>query len=236
MNHVHRKSCSSTQDLLIEDIKRSTGNYLQNPTLISTENQETGRGRGKNQWVQFQNSLAFSIALKACEQVTLTSLEIGVLLVEYFQQHHNVKLALKWPNDLLTPECQKVGGIICHNTGGVIAVGIGINIQCVENFDENANFDYPHSFVKIKSEIEHPQKSVPLDIFNFILKNRKTCEQIITKWNSYCCHLNKEIEVIDDANKTCGNFLGIGEIGQAIVLPLSSKKPIEIYSGSLRIL
>ena len=66
---------------------------------------------------------------------------------------------------------------------------------------------------------------------NFIINNALKHNDIIEQWASFCCHLNREVEVIDSTHKTFGKFIGIDKNGSALIDNTFEIKTIS--SGSL---
>ncbi len=218
MQHFKLQSCSSTQDYLKEKITTVENSFC----LASTQSQTRGKGRHGNSWQQFNNGLAFSFLLRPNKVVTLTSLEISILLTEYF----NHTIQLKWPNDLLIDR-NKCGGILCNIIDDVVIVGIGINLGKIEN--SNYNFKLPATSI-YPERILLPDEyhSIPDQIYSYIINNRIKPEEVLTRWNSLCAHLN--IEVIIDSQ--LGIFTGVGSNGEAL-LKVNDNQTQSIWSGSL---
>ena len=54
----------------------------------------------------------------------------GVAAVDAVERAAGVRSWLKWPNDLFLEE-SKLGGILCETAGGMILIGLGVNVGCV---------------------------------------------------------------------------------------------------------
>ncbi|WP_412463080.1 biotin--[acetyl-CoA-carboxylase] ligase [Halobacteriovorax sp. RT-2-6] len=215
MKHLHFKEIPSTQTIAIEEAR----NYDQ--LLISATVQTEARGRRHNKWEDLQDSLCFSCKLEAGQKPTLLALEVAVILSNYFKEH---KLLLKWPNDIFNENSQKIMGILVNKDDDNYIVGIGINYGGV-----------PHETYGVLKEgtklSENDFESIPLDIYNYLLGNRLTEEEIIKQWNDRCYHLNKEVEIIDEDSIIKGIFRGIGNFGEALIE--TQDKIEKAYTGSL---
>ena len=131
MHHIHFDQCESTQNYLKNNWDELIVNHEN--ILISTDHQTKGIGRRGNSWKELSNSLFLSFSLSANEVLTLTSLEIGVLIVDFISQKFNTDLRLKWPNDILTKDGHKCGGVLCNVVEkNQIIVGIGLNLGAHE--------------------------------------------------------------------------------------------------------
>lgn len=226
IHQVHLPTTSSTQ----EDLKR----FLQhNPSpgevLISTDRQQSGQGRQGARWRHLSRALAFSFTLRPASTLTLTPLEIGVHLSQFFSP----KVCLKWPNDLLNQQKEKVGGIICQLYKDVIMVGIGINLQASEN-ESTDGFPYPVGFIFDDANLSpNFKKTLPHQIYEHILSNRLSDEEIKQKWLRDSSHLNQTVRIIDQEVEHHGKFTSLGQNGEA-VLTDNQGEEVKILTGSLR--
>jgi BirA family transcriptional regulator, biotin operon repressor / biotin---[acetyl-CoA-carboxylase] ligase len=224
MQHQHFKECASTQKYLCSLVEKDDSTDY----LISCDIQSQGIGQRENAWDAGQYSVCFSFNIQENPVVTLTSLEIAVLIVHYFQQKYNVNLKLKWPNDILNNQGEKVGGILVTKLGQKRPiVGIGLNF-----FGDQKNYDYPAGNI-FNEKFDFNVKDQSLDIYHFIVKNRLGPDDVLKKWTEYCFHLNKTVFILDNNQKTCGTFLGVGKHGQAIVQV--HEEMLEFYSARLRL-
>lgn len=223
MNHIHHKSITSTQDFLIE-------NYapVKEGTLVTAELQTSGKGQHQKAWTSFEGSLAMSFGLKPANTITLTSLEIPVLVAKYFQEHFLQKIYFKWPNDLINQHQEKCGGIIINRHGNdALAVGLGLNLLPTK---QSTDFKFPAGGV-FDFQPEFSAKELGYKIYQFILSHRMKDKDIIEQWNLNCIHLNRDVKIIDGEKSIEGIFMGIGNQGQALI-----QKPNEVlesFSGSL---
>jgi BirA family biotin operon repressor/biotin-[acetyl-CoA-carboxylase] ligase len=225
IKHLHLKSCESTQ----EELKQQLSTSL--PLLISTEEQTKGRGTHHRTWDFYPSSLAMSFSLLPHPKMTLTSLELGVLIADFF---HSYNITLKWPNDLMNPLAEKVGGILIESINGILICGLGINIQSSQQYSHQANYKIPHGNIDLSlgPYQGYDQKKLCHHLYSFILKNRiQDTWEVTHRWNQLCCHLNKGVSLMDDEEKKHYIFLGVGEDGQAIIKTEHGKE--SLYSGSI---
>lgn len=225
IEHIHLTECDSTQ-LQLEK-------YLKDPKkkkdiLISSLFQTLGRGRQGNTWTSLENSIALSFVIKPSEVLTLTSLEVGALICNFFK---NYDLKLKWPNDLLTHDGFKCGGILCQNSSGLILVGVGLNLGKSQRLSKSEEFKFGRSSICDVELSKDHLKKISYDLYKYILENRMCSKSIMKVWNSKCFHLNKKVSLIDNSFSISGIFSGIGEKGEALILDSGHIK--KLYSGSL---
>jgi BirA family biotin operon repressor/biotin-[acetyl-CoA-carboxylase] ligase len=130
---LHR-SCESTQVLACEIARRADPGPL--PLLIAAEEQTAGRGRGTNRWWTGGGSLAFSLLFDAAdwglprEPAPARSLAVALAIVETVQPRvPNVKVGLRWPNDVYASDRKLAGVLVDLLPGGRHVVGIGLNVN-----------------------------------------------------------------------------------------------------------
>ncbi len=214
MHYKFLPSCKTTQ----EEIKTLLNEDSKKDYLVATAEQTQGRGRRGHEWEFYENSLAFSFSLTPSLPITLHPLLVGVRICDFFGENFEVELTLKWPNDVMTTQGQKCGGIICEVYGPEnIIVGVGLN------FSPNQ-----YGFIQGMNITDQFQKDIPQKIYEYILNAPPLTEvQCREKWQNYCLHLNRGVRI----EKALGIFRGVGKHGQAILSTEQGEK--EIYSGSL---
>ena len=216
---IHVDRCDSTQDLLKEQLTQSGNEAL----TISCEQQLNGRGRGGNTWLDSPGTICFSMALAPHGKPTFTALELSTLVADFFKQK-GVALKLKWPNDLLTREEKKCGGILVQNSGSHFLAGVGLNLfQTSDDFGGVYETSFPFE-----------KKSWSQELSRFIRAHRYgSTEDLIRSWTDYCYHLNREVRIIEGTEETRGQFVGLGTFGEALIE--NSTGTHHLYNGSLRL-
>lgn len=235
MKHLHFDEIGSTQEYLkqnFESLKTENVNVL-----ISTSHQTLGHGRQGHRWIDFKNNLAFSFSLKPSQPTTLSSLEIGIHIVQFFSKYCKNKISLKWPNDIINSKLEKCGGIICQLQDSTILAGVGINFNSIDS-EIKTVLRKPGTFqvgsLTSKDNFESQFKEEwPLKFYQYLLENRLSNEQIIKLWNQYCCHRDSSISLWENEKEILnGQFVGIGSMGQAQILKANGEL-IDAYSGSV---
>jgi biotin-[acetyl-CoA-carboxylase] ligase BirA-like protein len=208
MQHQHFDKIPSTQIYLREHLQEFSDPMV----LISCDQQTQGIGRTGNVWDFYPQSLAMSFLIVPHSVASLTSIEIGILTVLFLKQKFSYSLLLKWPNDLMTMDLKKCGGIISHyiNNQQVIA-GLGINFSSPTN-------QYPYQTSHVSLDQSFSPKNLSLEIYEFILANRiHSAEKVIEQFNLNCAHLNQDVTINDDSNSSSGIFKGISGNGEALI-------------------
>jgi BirA family biotin operon repressor/biotin-[acetyl-CoA-carboxylase] ligase len=222
MKHIHLDSIDSTTGYLQKHFPK-----LPTATVISCNFQSAGRGQYDRKWDCHDGTLCFSFTFEPTKNLSLLSLEVPILITNFFNQGSEVNLSVKWPNDLLRDK-KKCAGFIIHNKGEHnYIVGVGINLTPVP-----LELDYrtpASSIYDSKNSID--KEKIVAELYRYMLDNRVPENKIISEWNKVCAHLGEEIELLENTILTQGKFMGVGENGQALIEIESELK--EFYSGSI---
>ena len=96
------------------------------PILVISYSQEKGKGTSNRTWLNADQALACSLAVKQ-EDIklnhTLIPLLSGYIFTEVLK---DINLSLKWPNDIILKNL-KIGGILVEKSENNICIGMGIN-------------------------------------------------------------------------------------------------------------
>ncbi len=125
----HFDYIDSTQDYAVEMAK----DPAKNGAIVIAEEQNAGRGRGKNVWVSPKGGIWMSVILGASSnfEPTLFPIAAAVSLADAIREILDADTKLKWPNDLLV-DGKKVAGIITDailDSDGLnqVVLGVGVN-------------------------------------------------------------------------------------------------------------
>lgn len=229
MIHKHFDSCPSTQKYLIAMPRDNTVEDI----LISCDLQPNGVGQRNNSWDCYTHSLCFSFTAKENSVLNLTSLEMGVQICHFFKSKFDKDLKLKWPNDIINSDGNKVGGIIINKQGDQKPViGIGLNLYQTDH-ESLESYEIQAGFIFSKEQKLLSKELLSKEIFSYIINNRLSPPQTIKQWNTLCFHSNLIINIKDGDNEHKGIFIGIGNYGQALIK--NEDHITEFYSGTLRI-
>lgn len=233
MHHTHFPTIHSTQVYLKENLAELL--KLDRDILISAQEQTAGLGRGENKWDFHQHSIAMSFTLSPNEVPTITPIEIAVMTSKFFQKNYEIDLKVKWPNDLMTENKKKCGGILTQYIDPeTVIVGLGINIG--HSIPELAKNNYKHGLAFLNNEnlFIKSKKDLAKEMYFYFLSNRLKPETLQEEFPDYCAHFNQKVEIDDDQRKIIGSFCGIGKNGEAIVDTNGEFK--HFYSSSLTML
>jgi BirA family transcriptional regulator, biotin operon repressor / biotin---[acetyl-CoA-carboxylase] ligase len=239
----------STNTALLEQL--GSGTPLPAGTVLATDEQTDGRGRGARQWrSEPGRDLACSFVLHAeVTGQTLCSLSMAVALGVTDMLHGlGVTAQTKWPNDV-TVGHRKICGILPELSHGVqpperptvVVVGVGLNVGMSR--DEAAMIDQPATSVHI--EAVHDASAGPasarqlLPVLLAALSPRLArwseggFQTLRPDWERRCAGLGEVVTVIDDDGQRHGTLAGFGDAGQLLLR--SSGTTAEIWAGHLRL-
>ncbi len=102
-------------------------------TVLVAEHQVSGRGRLDRVWTSPAGAgITVSFLLRPdvpSARRGWLPLLTGVALAEAVGEVPGVRASLKWPNDLLAAGGAKLAGILAEAAGGVVVVGVGLNVS-----------------------------------------------------------------------------------------------------------
>lgn len=227
LNHIKLDQVDSTQEFL-KNLEINTNDQA----LVSTRIQSAGQGRKGRSWTQFSQTICFSFTLPKRENITISSAEMSCYVFKFLEErYHFQNGCLKWPNDILNEDYQKIAGILIDVIKNRLVVGVGINLGGVT---ANNNIDAA-SIVENFHMDEEDFHNIPYEIVNYIFSQypQKTNE-IVKIWNSNCAYKNRNVVITDDNNQAKGIFKGIGGFGEALLF--NEEQRLEtVFSGTLRL-
>ena len=107
------------------------------PAVVVADRQTAGRGRGSHRWAAPAGGLTFTLLCEApaADPAPLAPLT-GLVVAELAATLTPCEVAVKWPNDVLLRSSTnkpwaKLAGVLCEvPRPGVVAVGVGLNLNC----------------------------------------------------------------------------------------------------------
>ena len=238
-NRIHRvKSCPSTNDVA-KDLALAGENE---GTIIIAEEQTKGRGtRGRPWYSLAKKGLYASVILRPPSSLLyLLPLAAGLAVSDACWAALEIKVKLKWPNDLLWQR-KKLGGILCETslTGDRLSyavLGLGININ-------HSQEDFPPDIrgqatsLKLIKKKEIAMESLLASLwpcldrwYHVILDGRK--EKIINSFLKRSVFpLGKTLALLTDEGLIQGLFKGINCWG-GLVLEVGGEEKV-FFSGQI---
>jgi BirA family biotin operon repressor/biotin-[acetyl-CoA-carboxylase] ligase len=213
--YIHFREIDSTQD---EAKRRIDSQEISHGTIISADSQTKAHGRYGRKWISEEGSLSMTICLKVnpadvnriSELSYLTAVVIGDVLNELSPR---LNFLYKWVNDIYIGE-KKLAGILLEMQKDWLLIGIGMNVQQVENREDAA-------------------KAISLAENDVFIDNETLCHKITNafvpryenwlthgfysireEWLRHAIALKQTITIRFAKNEIKGIFLGIDEKGR----------------------
>jgi BirA family transcriptional regulator, biotin operon repressor / biotin---[acetyl-CoA-carboxylase] ligase len=135
-NIIYLDNVDSTNNLALRLLKgKAKSSKTPDGTVVLAETQEKGRGRLEKLWLSPPGGLWFTLILKTgleerkLPEITLiTAYSVAYIL----NKECNIKIAIKWPNDLYYKKA-KLGGILTEaekiDSKIYLIIGLGINVN-----------------------------------------------------------------------------------------------------------
>ncbi len=232
---IQKKRVNSTSTLALSMIK---DNLVKGNFLVLAEEQDSGKGRGKNVWYSPSGGLWFSLGLYNIVQDSSITLFMSVLLhetlIDNFPLLENT-LKIKWPNDIFI-EDKKICGILTSyfSWAKYLVCGIGLDSNVDELPDELLNIATSLKRY-LSSEIDN--KVILVQFLDKLYKNlpifiEKGFAYYKDYFNSYAYLTDKLIELDTEFQKFSGTVLKVNNKG-ALILELDENLIQPFYSGTV---
>lgn len=132
MKRIRLKCTASTNTIARELVDQG----CEEPTLITAQRQESGKGQYNRSFSSPSGGLYFSLLFKPqleARLIPMLTLATGVACAECITVRYGLQPALKWPNDIYIDD-RKLGGILCESvivpgSETWVIIGVGINVN-----------------------------------------------------------------------------------------------------------
>ena len=225
MKIIKLNAIDSTSSFLKELAKNST---LENFTVVTANQQTKGRGQQHSNWVSepFKN-LTMSVFIKDLDlninDQKYLNFAISLAILDVLNNLNIDKLAIKWPNDIMSAN-KKICGILIENSlkndkiyASIVGVGLNVNQVDFPKFLKNA------SSLKIITKTAYSLE----DVLQTVLQNIKKRIQylLLGKYNQlekqYLSVLyKKNIPTMFKDSKDVlfmGKIIGISKLGNLLI-------------------
>jgi BirA family biotin operon repressor/biotin-[acetyl-CoA-carboxylase] ligase len=194
-------------------------------TLVCAESQTKGRGRLGRSWVSPKGKgIYMSVILRPqmnLSEVPKLTLLTAVAVAEAIYKMAGVKVAIKWPNDLLIGS-QKLGGIITELSAEIdrikfVVVGIGVNINTTasqlppEATSLRIETDKYFSRVEILKEVLRSLE------YWYLRVSKEGFDGVLKKWREFSITIGKRVRIADSAGFVEGEALDLAEDGGLLI-------------------
>lgn len=225
------KIAAHCREPLIIDVVPQTGSTnadlmarvatLSRPTLLVTETQTAGRGRAGRRWLSTPGaSLTFSLAwpFSTSPQALLgLPLIVGVALADAFAAME-VRVQLKWPNDVLR-DGKKLAGVLIETantpTQTWAIIGIGLNLLVNEELEQQIG----HSVADITWLAQMERNQLLATLVNHLMSclqqfSSSGFATFAASWNTLHAYANQAVSIVDqDKIIRQGIALGVDQRG-----------------------
>lgn len=137
---IYVERCGSTNDLVRQRFSEPGSLSI---VLACTDYQEQGRGVHGHSWSSPSGSdILFTLGFRPDPLGYAVDPRLplcaGVLIQKTIRTAFGIILRCKWPNDLVTNDGRKAGGILVLNNAGYAAIGVGVNVNSLrDDFPED---------------------------------------------------------------------------------------------------
>jgi BirA family biotin operon repressor/biotin-[acetyl-CoA-carboxylase] ligase len=220
-NFLYVDSIDSTNKFLMH-----SKDNIPSGTLLLAEEQTNGKGRKQRIWFSLpEQSLTFSILLKEkipFSQLNILNLATAVAVAQAIENLYQLKINLKWPNDVLI-DGKKVAGILLESSSKgdhleKVVIGIGININ--QPFFKGSFSLSPTSIRLEFGKVVSREKFLSefLNIFEeLFLDLPGGNNKILTYWRERCRMIGEKIKVVDENVEKYGVFEDIDDNGYLLL-------------------
>ena len=223
----YHQEVASTNNRALELARELT--KIPRATLVLTELQTAGRGRGENQWWSGEGGLTFSLLIDSgalqlpASRWPNVSLVTGLAVCDAIESElGSVQAKLKWPNDVYLRGCKACGILVevPDSRRARIVIGIGLNVN---NAAAHSPLELRGQTISL-SDIANRVVS-PTDVLVGILQQLAgRLESLVAgernlrhDWQPRCLLTGQSIQVDQDKRQYSGYCHGIDDDG-ALVL------------------
>jgi BirA family biotin operon repressor/biotin-[acetyl-CoA-carboxylase] ligase len=238
-NFIYAEEVDSTNTLLLDKSYK----FNDDGTVLLSEKQNKGRGRRDRVWYSSKGlNLTFSILLRnrdfSGRNINLINFTTSLAIAMAIENLYQLKIELKWPNDVLISG-KKVAGILIESTSSGkkierVVIGIGINVN-QPNFQ--GNFNIPPTSIKNETDQNIEREVLLAEVLNIfeeiLLWIDEKPEAILKDWKARCRMIGEKISVTEDDKVRYGIFDDIDEDGYLLLK--SGKKIEKIFFGDVSI-
>ena len=168
-------------------------------SVVIAENQTMGRGRLHRKWFSSKGGLWFTIILKPETPPPLSyiyNFAASLSLAKSLRQLFDIKVYVKWPNDLLLNGKKLTGLLSEMATHGdmveYINIGIGINVN-------NSPQKYEQKAIALKDVLhKHVSRKLILKTFLDNFENQIQdieCDEIIKQWKEMTSTIGSQVRI-----------------------------------------
>ncbi len=238
-NFIYAEEVDSTNSVLLN----KSNKFDKDGTVVLSEKQSQGRGRKDRVWYSNKGlNLTFSILLKdrdfSGRKINLINFASSLSVAMAIENLHQLKIELKWPNDVLINRKKTAGILIESSSAGKkverVVTGIGINVN---QTSFQGNFKIPPTSIKEESGSNIEREMLLAEVLNIfeeiLLWIDEKPNEILKDWKARCRMIGEKISVTEGDQVKYGIFDDIDEEGFLILK--TPRKLEKIYFGDVSI-
>ncbi len=211
--HYRFLECGSSQD-----IARDLND--EGPAAVSCDSMSRGRGRLGRRWYAGRGGawVTVSAQLPPGSVQSILPIAVGARLAEWLRRRYNVKVRVKWPNDLVI-EDRKVGGVLIEAvTGEVTKVLVGVGVNVANDVPDELK-PYATRLSDWVSNVS-PDEVVEGIVCSVMAALRDVTEgqrAILDLWRELSATLGREVWVISEEGELRGVAIDIDDEGALLI-------------------
>lgn len=238
-NFVYAEEVDSTNNVLLN----KAFNFDKDGTVVLSEKQLQGRGRKDRVWYSSKGvNLTFSILLKdrdfSGRRINLINFASSLAVAMAIENLHQLKIELKWPNDVLINRKKSAGILIDSSSAGKkiekVVIGIGINVN---QTSFQGNFKIPPTSIKEESGANIEREMLLAEVLNIFEEVLQWIDdkpdEILKDWKARCRMIGEKISVTEGDQVRYGIFDDIDDEGFLILK--TGRKFEKIFFGDVSI-
>ena len=237
-NFIFSEEADSTNSELL-----AKGNkYIINGTVFYTEKQLKGRGRHNRPWYSARDvNLTFSILLSNKKYITenpvLINFAAALAVGNALENLYQLKVELKWPNDVLI-NGKKICGILIESTSegnkiSRLVIGLGINVN--QTMFQGA-YSIPPTSVRLETNEIMEREKLLAEVLNYFESSLniliESPETILKDWKQRCSMIGDKISITEGEEVRYGIFEDVDDNG-FLLLRGSNNKIEKIHFGDV---
>ncbi len=239
-NFIYAEEVDSTNSVLLD---KSNSKFDIDGTVVLSEKQNEGRGRKDRVWYSTKGmNLTFSILLKDRDfigrRINLINFTSSLAVAMAIENLYQLKIELKWPNDVLITGKKTAGILIESSSAGKkierVVTGIGINVN---QTSFQGIYKIPPTSIKQESGNNIDREVLLAEVLNIFEEILQWIDdkpnEILKDWKARCRMIGEKISVTEGDQVRYGIFDDIDDEGFLILK--TGRKFEKIYFGDVSI-
>ena len=239
-NFIYAEEVDSTNSVLLD---KSNNKFDIDGTVVLSEKQNEGRGRKDRVWYSTKGmNLTFSILLKDRDftgrRINLVNFASSLAVAMAIENLYQLKIELKWPNDVLISGKKTAGILIESSSAGKkierVVTGIGINVN---QSSFQGIYKIPPTSIKQESGNNIDREVLLAEVLNIFEEILQWIDdkpnEILKDWKARCRMIGEKISVTEGDQVRYGIFDDIDDEGFLILK--TGRKFEKIYFGDVSI-